>query len=89
VFDSLIVMTKYTLSTTTQITFYKVVFDEDYSSIKISCRNVSFYRYLHFPIFLIIDLHIRLDWSSIHGVHRELATLMQVTWEFVGPLQQL
>jgi hypothetical protein len=41
-FNNLVMMVDYTLSTAVPIMFYKVVFGEDYSRTKIPCKNFSF-----------------------------------------------
>jgi hypothetical protein len=62
-FDSLIMITEYTFSTFVPIEFYKVDFDKDYLSTKISrkcfCLNHNF--------FVIIDLEFWLDHHSIRA----------------------
>jgi hypothetical protein len=47
-------MTKYTLRISVPIAFHKFIFGEDYSSIKIPCKNYSLQWDLYFLNLLII-----------------------------------
>jgi hypothetical protein len=54
VFNSLILMTEYTPSTSMPVPLNKIIFGENNPLAKIPCKNLVFQWYYHLPYFLVI-----------------------------------